>query len=160
MAHYGLAWLLLCLALAIHVLDEALTDYLAVQNPTVRAIRQRFPFLATADFLIPSLARWADPGHGPLALPYPIRLAGDQLDDAVILCVRGHHAREWAAAHTWLVVPEAPDARRLFRAAAVGWLDLSLGLHTGLWLPLRRGGLVGLPQEEESRTRRCISCIA
>jgi hypothetical protein len=50
MAQYGLAWLLCCLALAVHVLDEALTDFLSVYNPTVRAIRQRFPFLPLPTF--------------------------------------------------------------------------------------------------------------
>ncbi len=35
----------LCITLAIHVADEALSDFLSVYNPTVRAIRARFPFL-------------------------------------------------------------------------------------------------------------------
>ncbi len=34
----------LCLALAVHVFDEAMTDFLSVYNPTVQAIRERFPF--------------------------------------------------------------------------------------------------------------------
>lgn len=42
---FGFAWLLLCTALALHVLDEALTDFLSVYNPAVRAVRRRFPFL-------------------------------------------------------------------------------------------------------------------
>ena len=42
---FGFAWLLLCTALALHVLDEALTDFLSVYNPAVRAVRKRFPFL-------------------------------------------------------------------------------------------------------------------
>src|SRR5262245_33584900 len=40
--HRGLAWVSLCLALAVHVFDEAMTDFLSVYNPTVQAIRQRF----------------------------------------------------------------------------------------------------------------------
>ena len=32
----------LCLALAAHVFDEAMTDFLSVYNPTVQAIRQKF----------------------------------------------------------------------------------------------------------------------
>ena len=35
----------LCFALAVHVLDEALTDFLAVYNPAVVVIRERYPFL-------------------------------------------------------------------------------------------------------------------
>ena len=42
---FGFAWLLLCAALALHVFDEALTDFLSVYNPAVQAIRKRFPFL-------------------------------------------------------------------------------------------------------------------
>ena len=42
---FGLAWIFLCLALTAHVADEALTDFLSVYNPAVRAIRRRFPFL-------------------------------------------------------------------------------------------------------------------
>ena len=35
------AWIALCLALALHVADEASTGFLAVYNPTVKALRQR-----------------------------------------------------------------------------------------------------------------------
>jgi hypothetical protein len=48
--HHGLAWVALCLAFAAHVVDEALTDFLSVYNPTVRAIRQKFPFLPLPTF--------------------------------------------------------------------------------------------------------------
>ena len=47
---FGVAWLLLCAALAIHVADEALTDFLAVYNPTVLSIRSRLPFLPIPTF--------------------------------------------------------------------------------------------------------------
>jgi hypothetical protein len=39
------AWIALCLALALHVADEALTGFLSVYNPTVLALRQRRPWL-------------------------------------------------------------------------------------------------------------------
>lgn len=35
------AWILLCLALGLHVFDEATTGFLAVYNPTVIALRER-----------------------------------------------------------------------------------------------------------------------
>jgi hypothetical protein len=38
------------LALALHVTDEALTDFLSVYNPTVEAIRQRLAFLPLPTF--------------------------------------------------------------------------------------------------------------
>lgn len=42
---HWLAWMGLCVALAIHIADEALTDFLAFQNPTVLALREKYPFL-------------------------------------------------------------------------------------------------------------------
>src|SRR5262245_22706798 len=39
---FGTAWLALTIALAAHVADEALTDFLSVYNPTVRALRARY----------------------------------------------------------------------------------------------------------------------
>jgi hypothetical protein len=41
----GWAWLALTGALAAHVADEALTDFLSVYNPAVRAIREWLPYL-------------------------------------------------------------------------------------------------------------------
>ncbi|HZS06582.1 MAG TPA: HXXEE domain-containing protein [Blastocatellia bacterium] len=43
--HVGRAWVALCLALAAHAVDEALTDFLSVYNPTARAVRERLPLL-------------------------------------------------------------------------------------------------------------------
>ena len=40
----GMAWVLLCLALAVHVTDEAATGFLSVYNPTVLALRDRFGY--------------------------------------------------------------------------------------------------------------------
>jgi hypothetical protein len=44
-SRFGFAWILLSIALSLHVTDEALTDFLSVYNPTVQTIRKRFPFL-------------------------------------------------------------------------------------------------------------------
>jgi hypothetical protein len=40
----GWAWVLLCLAVAAHVTDEALTGFLSVYNPTVLELRTRLPW--------------------------------------------------------------------------------------------------------------------
>ena len=40
----GLAWILMWIALAVHVADEAFTGFLAVYNPTVIALRAKFGF--------------------------------------------------------------------------------------------------------------------
>jgi hypothetical protein len=47
---FGWAWISLSLALAIHVTDEALTDFLSVYNPTALAIRGRLPWLPLPTF--------------------------------------------------------------------------------------------------------------
>ena len=47
---HWLAWIGLCGALAIHVLDEALTDFLSFYNPAVLAIRERQPLIAPPTF--------------------------------------------------------------------------------------------------------------
>jgi hypothetical protein len=46
----GRAWILLCLALAAHVTDEALNGFLSVYNPTVLALRARIPWLPMPTF--------------------------------------------------------------------------------------------------------------
>jgi hypothetical protein len=40
----GVAWVMMCAALAIHVTDEALTGFLSVYNPTVLALRAKLGF--------------------------------------------------------------------------------------------------------------------
>jgi hypothetical protein len=42
---FGHAWVAQCLALAAHVADEALTDFLSVYNPAVQALRARYAWL-------------------------------------------------------------------------------------------------------------------
>jgi hypothetical protein len=39
---FGSAWLALCVAFALHILDEASTGFLAVYNPTVTILRERW----------------------------------------------------------------------------------------------------------------------
>jgi len=49
-SNFGWAWVVLCLALGLHVTDEALTNFLSVYNPAVAGIRQRLPFLPLPTF--------------------------------------------------------------------------------------------------------------
>src|SRR5688500_18357426 len=49
-SNFGLAWILLCLALVLHVIDETLTNFLGVYNPTAIAIRERVPWLPVPAF--------------------------------------------------------------------------------------------------------------
>lgn len=93
-ASYGVAWAALCVAFAIHVADEARTDFLSVYNTTARAIRARFPFLLIPTFtfrvwltglvvavlvlasLTPVAFRGA-PGLRPVAYVFAIVMAGN-----------------------------------------------------------------------------------
>lgn len=47
---HGLAWMLLTLSLTIHVVDEAVNDFLSVYNPMVKNIRASYPFLPLPTF--------------------------------------------------------------------------------------------------------------
>ncbi len=47
---WGRAWVFLCLALAVHVADEALTDFLEFYNPMVLSIRELLPWLPLPTF--------------------------------------------------------------------------------------------------------------
>jgi hypothetical protein len=46
----GTAWIPFCFALSLHVLDEAVTGFLSIYNPTVIALRQEFGFWPTPKF--------------------------------------------------------------------------------------------------------------
>ena len=48
--NFGWGWIALTLALAVHVTDEALTNFLSVYNPTVLAIRRHVSFLPLPTF--------------------------------------------------------------------------------------------------------------
>ena len=47
---HGWAWVLLTLVLALHVTDEALTDFLSFYNPTVLSIRARIAWFPMPTF--------------------------------------------------------------------------------------------------------------
>ncbi len=47
---FGFAWVFFAIALALHVADEATHNFLSVYNPSVEAIRARFPFLPLPTF--------------------------------------------------------------------------------------------------------------
>ena len=47
---HWLAWMGLCLALAVHVADEALTGFLDLYNPAVLRLREKYPLLPLPTF--------------------------------------------------------------------------------------------------------------
>jgi hypothetical protein len=50
---WGISWVGLTLALAIHVTDEALTGFLPLYNSTVTEIRESYPFIPLPTFTFP-----------------------------------------------------------------------------------------------------------
>ena len=48
--NHWLAWMALCVALAVHVADEATTGFLEWYNPAVRALREQYPMLLLPAF--------------------------------------------------------------------------------------------------------------
>ena len=58
----GIAWVMMWVALALHVTDEALTGFLSVYNPTVLALRAA-RVLADADIRISRMAYRSDSWH-------------------------------------------------------------------------------------------------
>ena len=51
---WGIAWIGLVLALALHVTDEALTGFLPLYNSTVESIRNTYPWVPLPTFIFPA----------------------------------------------------------------------------------------------------------
>lgn len=128
-SRFGLAWVTLRAALAIHVADEAWTGFLAVYNPAVRAIRERVPFLPLPTF---TFRRWLT-GLGVavtgLASLSPFAFAGAAWmavpASAVAILMLGNGALHIAASlYRRRLMPGVYSAPLLIAAAA--WLLLSV----------------------------------
>jgi hypothetical protein len=55
---HWLAWIALCVALALHVADEALTDFLGFYNPVVMSMREKHPWLPLPLFVFETWLAW------------------------------------------------------------------------------------------------------
>jgi hypothetical protein len=55
---HWLAWIVLCVALAVHVADEALTDFLGFYNPVVMSMREKHPWLPLPLFVFETWLAW------------------------------------------------------------------------------------------------------
>jgi hypothetical protein len=55
---HWLAWIILCGALAIHIADEALTDFLEFYNPVMLSMRTRYPWLPLPVFSFENWLAW------------------------------------------------------------------------------------------------------
>jgi hypothetical protein len=127
--HLGLAWVMLCLVFAAHVVDEALTDFLSVYNPTVRAIRHS-PF---AHFYLRDLADWFDDSCNLAHDSFTIRLFKGEVGKTTVLPIRVNHAWEWSASHHRVILPGAVDARCLYSPIVVGQFGLLAPVSAPRW---------------------------
>ena len=73
----GYAWLAFALAVAVHVTDEAMHDFLATYNPTARAIREQLPFLPLPTFSFPVWLGGLIAGIALLLLLSPLAFRGN-----------------------------------------------------------------------------------
>lgn len=133
---FGSAWLALCVAFALHILDEATTGFLAVYNPTVTILRSRWSwfFMPTFDFrewlitlivacgllfcLTPVAARGM-PGLRPLAWFF-----------AVLMFLNG-------LGHTLFTILGHTVASVTFPRPAPGFYSSPLLFVTSVWLMIR-----------------------
>jgi hypothetical protein len=76
---FGYAWIFLAAALALHVTDEAMTDFLSVYNPIVRAIRERLPYLPIPTFTFGVWITGLFIGITLLFLLSPLAFRGDRI---------------------------------------------------------------------------------
>jgi hypothetical protein len=135
-AGFGGAWLGLCVAFALHILDEASTGFLAVYNPTVTALRQSWGWFPMPTFgfkewlvglvvacavllcLTPVAARGM-PGLRPLAWVY-----------AVIMFLNG-------LGHTLFSILGHTVAAVTFPRPAPGFYSSPFLFAASLWLMVR-----------------------
>jgi hypothetical protein len=133
---FGTAWFALCVAFALHILDEAATGFLAVYNPTVTILRSRWswfpmPTFAFREWLVmlmlacallfclTPLAARGMPGLRPVAWFF-----------AVIMLLN-------ALGHTLFTILGHTVASVTFPRPAPGFYSSPLLLATSLWLMFR-----------------------
>ena len=135
-AGLGRAWLLFSLALAAHVVDEALTGFLVVYNPTVMALQERWPWWPMPPFQYERWLAGLTVGIVALILLTPLAARAPRwfVLPAQVLCVLmalnalGHIAFTM----TGRTVPEVT-----FRRPAPGFWSSLLLLPASVWLFLR-----------------------
>jgi hypothetical protein len=133
---FGSAWLALCLAFALHILDEATTGFLAVYNPTMTILHARWnwfpmPTLRLGEFLVLMIALC-----GVLFCLTPVAARG----------MAGLRPVAWAYAlimflnglsHTLFSILGHTVAAVTFSRPAPGFYSSPFLLAASLWLMLR-----------------------
>lgn len=111
-ARLGPAWLALTVALAAHVVDEALTDFLSVYNPLVSAARERWAWFPMPTFTFDVWLVGLIILVGVLLFAHAagVPWRGACANGRVPL--RRDHAAERRRASRWVCLPLALDARR------------------------------------------------
>ena len=117
---HGLAWIVLSLALALHVADEALNGFLSFYNPMVRRIREQVPLLPLPTFEFEWWLAGLIAAVSGVACGLGVRLPRAALDHSRILRLRRIHVSERIRALRRLDRVRPAHARRLLVARARG----------------------------------------
>jgi hypothetical protein len=122
------AWLLLVAVLAIHVLDEAMTDFLGFYNPLVLTLRARLPWFPMPTFTFPF---WLA-GLGLLVLALAL------LGPAVYRGATGTRLASWAFATIMLLNGSGHLGGSLyFQRWLPGTTSAPLVIAASIWLARR-----------------------
>jgi len=92
---FGSAWFGLCVAFALHIVDEAGTGFLAVYNPTVTILHQRWEWFSHANIRFSRVAVRTDRRVRVVVLLDSGGGAGDTRIAAPGLGLRSNHVDEW-----------------------------------------------------------------
>jgi len=113
---FGFAWVLLSLALTLHVIDEALTDFLSVYNPAVPSDSQARSLPAVANLYVQSVAGWTVSRHSRRVRFIVLSLSRQPLGASDRIPCRCSYVREWHWTHRCIAVSPSYHARSLFFA--------------------------------------------
>ena len=95
----GIAWVQLCLALAAHVTDEALTGFLSVYNPTVLALQAKLGFWLMPTFEFREWLTGLIVAVLLLLALSPLCVSRSAVDPAVILFSLNAYVRQRTGTH-------------------------------------------------------------
>lgn len=141
---FGGPWLTLCGAFGLHIIDEALTGFLNVYNPTVSAMRERWgwfpmPTFEFREWLVGLIVGWVIlVALSPLAVGGARWLRPLAWAYAVIMFVNG-------VGHTLFTILGRTVASVTFPRPAPGFYSSPFLLSTSVWMIMRLRPTMGVP---------------
>ena len=151
----GVAWVLMWVALAIHVTDEALTGFLPVYNATVLALRAELGFWPMPVFEFKTWLFGLSIGISILALLSPLAFRNVQLLRPLFLFVAGVTGLLNATGHTLATILGHTVSTVRFERPAPGFYSSPLLAIVSVYalLQLWRTRKVGEPNAHQAKAR-------